>query len=788
MLQMLPLLAPNLDLEALLSLCQANKQLKEQCLGLPDQLLQTIVQQALKLEPKMFFDSCQDPGAECLGSYCSSLAWLLGALSKRWGIMQLAARLDLQQALLAAEEDSAACYVLICAGARVTRALIRSSGSNMGPKAWANAYDQLSLSWNLPPLLHQLLMGSQELLTSTELEAVDSQLLFDLVSTSLKIRDDIVAHLLYVRPQQEAWLPEQVLELALLAAEQCSLWSLCRILSALPAAQQIGAQGYTQLLLLLFKCPYESSSREAAGLVLPHIQWGQQLVQEIKAAIRSKRSQCHRVVGCTACSLLDKAAQSAATLPLQLRIGLLEAATSAHQLAASSLLKVVSSSGDITETSDGMAAVGAGLRCWHRTCVYQSSFNQLLRQPAVQQLPLADVQQLLLQAVHSRRREGLQCLLEGLPAAQGITGEGLLQLLGEAIEYDSSPVDDSTCCSWELVDVLLTRCSRGPGELGVLGPGELQLLMVKCFNRDDDKTLRCLMKGFRAELKQLLYPAVFQLMRQAAAAKAPGCFVKLLKLVRHLEDVPLEVVKQVLPVLMGRSCSRRPLTLEAAVYGDCSSSSSCSACALLKAAAGELAAVDVWGVLMAAAREPVRYLHMQGLACLLGVDGLGEEQVEQLLMAAIEALPVPECKFEGDKKPPLLRKLEQLHGELLLNKQLPAAAVHRLMMACVGKALEGGVERLKEELELPGEGWKGELSAEEVKKLMGIAIRCNKPDWTGAFVAGGGSRECRPCLVVLAKLLPTLAAREQVEEGLRFERVEVRIKLRMPGYDSDSQQ
>ena len=768
--QVLPLLAPNLDLETLVSLCQASKQLHDQCLDLPDQLLQSIVQQALKQkEPKLLLHSIQDPN-----SCCSSLAWLLGALSKQWGIVQLAARLDLQQALLAAEGDSVACYILICAGARVTRALICSSGSNMGPKAWANAYDHLSLSWSLPPLLTQLLMGVEELITNPELPAVDSQLLFELVSASLKICDNDAVHLLLfpaLRPQREAWLPEQVLDLALLAAEQSEVLSLCSMLSTLPAAQQIGAQGYAQLLLLLFSSQYRHSFDEAADLVLPHVQWGQQLVGQIKAAVGLQPSQCQPGLGCTVCTLLRKAAQSAAALPIQLQIGLLEAATSARSRGATELLDVVASSRDITEMSDGIAAVQAGLHCWVKAPVYESYFKQLLQQPAVQQLPLAEVQQLLLQAVRSSCTEGLDCLIRGLPTAQEVTGEGLQQLLGEAIEHGSSPVDDPTCCSWLLVYVLVT------GRMRVLGPGQLQPLMIKCFKHDEEKALLCLMEGLPADARQLQPPAVFELMRQAVAAKAPGCFLMLRKLVRQLGDVPLDIVKQVLPMLMVSSCSRQGLTPAAVVDDDTYLGGSCLVCAVLKAVAGKLAAADVWEVLVAAAREPVPYLHMEGLACLPGVDELGDQKVEQLLMAAIEALPVGEWEEEQL----LLNKLEQLQEELLFNKQLPAAAVHRLMVACVGKAVEGGVGRLREELGLQGEGWEGGLSPEDVKQLMGIAVRCSKSGWSSGWVAGGRIIECRPCLLVLAKLLPTLAAKQLVEEGLRTERMEL---MRL-GYDSD---
>ena len=89
-------------------------------------------------------------------------------------------------------------------------------------------------------------------------------------------------------------------------------------------------------------------------------------------------------------------------------------------------------------------------------------------------------------------------------------------------------------------------------------------------------------------------------------------------------------------------------------------------------------------------------------------------------MAAIAARPVVGYREEHS----LLKKLEQLQGESLFNKQLPAAAVHRLMVACVGKAVEGGVGRLREELRLQGEGWCGELSQEQFKQLLGVAVMC----------------------------------------------------------------
>ena len=97
-------------------------------------------------------------------------------------------------------------------------------------------------------------------------------------------------------------------------------------------------------------------------------------------------------------------------------------------------LGVVASLGNIVAYGDGINCCCGG---WvtvlgqHMGCHWD--FNQLLQQPSVQQLPLANPLELLLQAVRSSCREGLQCLLEGLPAAQEGTEEGLQLLLGEAV-------------------------------------------------------------------------------------------------------------------------------------------------------------------------------------------------------------------------------------------------------------------------------------------------------------------------------------------------------------------
>ena len=799
--QVLPLLAPNLDLISLVSLCFASKQLHDQCLNFSDQQLQSIVQQGLKQkEPKVSIYGHHNPGAalrtsswkdhlrpfavlkpDRCDSCCSSLAWLLGALSKRWGIMQLATRLDLQQALLAAEHDSPTCYTLIRAGARVTRHLILSSGCNDGPRAWAGAYFPLGLSGNLPPVLDLVLRGDVgHNLEAVDLQGVDSQLLFELAGAAYKIDDSglvyacLRATYTNLQYQPGAWSSEQVLELitlALIRAYKDSLLCLLRF----PAAQQITRSQYGDLLVMHLRAQQKAPMQELQARIvqhvrwkqqlvalLQHVQWDQQLVDQIAAAMKTQSSSkmpsakpCPRTC-CRICAVLRTIAVSAVGLPLKLQISLLCTATSTHMDAASALLQQVAASSDIVRATEGVAAVAAAIRCWpealsclpNRPGTYRCYFKQLLQQPAVQQLPLAEVQQLLLQAVRIKSREGLQCLLEGLPAAQEVTGEGLQQLLGEAIE-------GTNCSSSQQLVAVLVGCSLHAVQQ--LGPGELQLLIVKCLKQDHYRGLQCLLCGLKAAAEQLQFAAVCELMLQAAALQAQGSLLELLQRSRHLEDVPVAVLQQVLPVLMKRSCPGYLSTPADVVHGiPCNSSSSCITCSLLKAVAGKLSAADVREVLVAAATASVEQFHLEGLACLPGVDELGDEHVEQLLTAAIEAIGL------GREGQPLLRKLGQLQGELLFSRRLSsAAAVHRLMVACVGKAVEGGARWLRGELGLLRE-WEGELSHEQLKQLLGVAQ-------LGRVCGGnatGEAIECHACLLMLAKLLPSLREKQQVVDGL----------------------
>ena len=662
-----------------------------------------------------------------------------------------------------------ACFILIQAGARVTRALVRKSVAP-GLQSWVNAYRQLMVAWDLPDILIRVLRGVADYRTFGRLQNVDSELLFELVAAGHKVKSALPAEVILqspqLQPQREGWSSEQVLELTLLPLEQRHSRYLLPVLLRLPAALLITKQQYADLLILLLDCPRTEWVGRVAALVMSRVQWDQQLVDRLAAAVKlgSNEDSCRPHGSCTVCTVMEALSQSAADLPPQLLMGLLSA-TKCHEKASSALLGALGSSSGNTGAAGAVAAVAAGIRgrgrqLWNGE--YRQAFEQLLQQPAVQQLSVAEVQQLLLQAARSRCREGLECLLEGLPAAHEVTGGGLQQLLGAAIEGSGSLEGRASYRSLELVRELVGSSLPAVQQLGLK---ELQLPMVKCFQRDDHRALEFLVTYIRAAAEHLSCAAIYELMLQAAASQASACLLKLLKQVPNVEDMPLAVLQQVLPVLMSCSCVKGALTpTVVAQDGAYTACRTCPVCSVLKAAAGKLAAADVWEVLVAAARAPVKDMHLEGFACLPGVDQLGEEQVEQLLLAAIEALPVGVWK--GQEEQSLLSKLEQLRDELLINKQLPSAAVHRLMVACVGKAVKGGVGRLREELGLQGEGWEGELSSEQLKQLVGVAVDCSVDRLTANCQPRRRSIECRPCLLVLVKLLPSFSEKQQVAEGL----------------------
>jgi hypothetical protein len=761
-------------MESLVSLCKASKQLQDQCLDYSDQQLQLIVHKALLQNQPKELSSARDLAADPSNCH-SSLAWLIGALSKRWGIVQLAARLDLQQALLAAEQDSLACHMLIRAGARITPELLRASDSIIGLIAWAETYEQLCLSYC--PIPHELMQAIQgDPFEYEQLVGLDDELLYDLLRVALLDANRFLIDMLVDATRVCQWLGwsvEMDFQLTVLALKRSNGHVLQHMFS-LPVAEHITGQQYSNLLVLLLSHGDGYWHLRTTRHIIQHVHWDDQLVEQISAAVESQVASSFTPCRyeCGICQVLQQiCSDSAATLPVQLQTSLLCAATGSHRDAACTILRHLARSEVMTEGADGRTAVAAALQSWPVEPIlkYRRYFKRLLLQPAVQQLPLGEVEQLLQQAAGSGCAEGLRCLLKALPAAEEVTVEGYYQLL-ELVVGNGTYRGRGRSCSKEEVLAVLLRCNLSSREPP--GAAQLQQLVLKCIENDEAKLVKCLLGGFKEAAQQLSPAAVYGLLLQAATSVV-DCFSALLDLVPQLEELPLEVLQELLPALMKHSCPRVKLTAatvrDHASYIDLDGARSCSVCSLLKAAAGKLAAADVWEVLVAAAKAQGESFHLGGLMHLPWVDDLADDQVEQLLLAAIEVRKGP--SFRRGHGQQLVWRLEQLQGELLLGRRLPSAAVHRLMLACVETAGSGRVGELREELGLPTKGWEGPLSQQQLEQLLQIAIADGLESGQG-MVRG----EASECVLVVARLLPSSTERQQVEDVLWAAGVQVSLR------------
>ena len=759
--EVLPLLAPHLDLPDLASLGQASKPLLAECLGLSEQELQCKLQQLLKEKKVKSFYSRTHLEND---SFYSSLAWLLAGLAKRWGIMQLAARLDLQQALLAAEGDAMACYILINYGARVTRPLLRMAGINAGPVNWVHAYRELKLCWSLPKIFFLALNSSSAL--QLDSQGLDSQLLFEVLAATLKSQVHplfIVAAILDAADAEELaqWSLQQVQELALLAAKVKCSGSLCLLMQH-PAAQLVSPESsfHSDLFVSMFQPGFEAYALDLLQLILPGVQWDQQLLDRVIAALgqQPQGEHCSLEAGhaCVVCKLLISVRSVASQrFTASVMIRLLRAARTFRSHTARTLLLLLA--GTVTEPEDAVAAVAAALNAGLSSSY--TEFKRLVGNSAVQGLPLPEVQQLLVQAAAAGCSTGLGTLAAFHSAAQELTGEGLQQLFGMVIEETSCSEGGSTASNSLLIETL---ANVGLPALKQLQQQEVQLLMAKCLRRDDGQALRRLIKVV-PEARRIPSAAICELMVQAAAAEAVACLLVLLQQVSHPEDLCLDVLRPVLPVLLRSCCGRKvasPSSVVGEVYPGCRVSS-CSVCSALEAASPQLEAADVWDLLMGAARSAVVPQHLEGLATLPGLDELTEQRVEQLLLGGIKGMGLEEQDVQSQ-----LKKLQLLKKVLNMNKlvQLPLVAVHRLMMACVGKAVEGGVARVKQELGLPEQGWEGSLGQEQVKQLLGVAVKCSCQ--VSHSEIRGQAADCRPCLLLLAEFLPSATEQLQLVRAL----------------------
>ena len=255
------LCCPHLPLQDVVSLCQSSKQVKSACLDQPDQQLQQWLQNAIKSHPgRLSLPDQQHRGLPTGGQIqlnllrprCAtthSICWLIRQCCRSWGLLPLASRLQLQKALLAAQDDPVLSALLISAGARVTEPLLISAAweGNPGPLVWVRLQQFLGVWSGLPELISdfcpekkkQPYMGKGILLLSAgyllDLAAV-------MWSKPALSRADILS---FVRDCCGRWLPQQhkkLLHLMISSIERGGLAYLHRSLS-----EPFWVQGLIQL-------------------------------------------------------------------------------------------------------------------------------------------------------------------------------------------------------------------------------------------------------------------------------------------------------------------------------------------------------------------------------------------------------------------------------------------------------------------------------------------------------------------------------------------------------------
>ena len=140
-----------LDLQAIISLSRTSKQLREHAIvsiAQQDNLLQRWLQKAITA-----VTSSTSPASR--QQHLGNIRWLLHQCSQKWGIIPLAARLDLQGALPAAKGHHLLVRLIIQAGARISQPLILAATNTPSsmPSTWLWAYKREGLATGLSAML-----------------------------------------------------------------------------------------------------------------------------------------------------------------------------------------------------------------------------------------------------------------------------------------------------------------------------------------------------------------------------------------------------------------------------------------------------------------------------------------------------------------------------------------------------------------------------------------------------------------------------------------------------------
>ena len=803
----LQILGTPFDLLGLVSTLKTSKGLLEDCWdSIPGQTLQQLLLDAVHNKPKTVhslapLDGLQqtqylhDAVASC--PYNSSISWLLRQCCKRWGIVSLATRLDLQAALREAKQDTILSVLFISAGARITLDSLFNHARPQAPAQWFQAYQVLGLSLDLPPLARTLcsyssygFYGMQLPLNKQSAAALQPEYLQQLSSQELlqyaKLTISIV-------PEEETCYalvgrmlsnftmisPEQLLEIMVQAAQAGRYLYCLRGLLQTPLAQEVPGEGYAELLQAMSLTTARATTardepalRDLIEVVIRRATWSGGLVD---AFDRNYRGECtgmgpsHRHAAqhhiCMRCLFFRVAAHGGPGPPLvpsELRMQLYTAALHSGRRhphgpeCALGLLRGVLTS---SEALVSLVSMHIELNSESR------HIRKLLDFSAAAVTPETLVQLLQL-AIASGHREALSEVLMKICSVWGaLSVEQIAGLLVSGREVVASDT------------AILTHIFRGVPLARKVPVDAAQQLISRCLKAgfSDPKKisqlslfLSTLPVATVREALQGLWPVVLGVDRKVqqqllvhlvpieCSLQCNSCCVEpskhKLEEGREVHEQQQQDQKREEHQKDQQQEQRQGTSGQRGQQDDHQQHQrvrkQCNVCTVLQEAGSSLPVEEVCTLLVTSALSWSSNNHVSGFRSVPAINQLGEQQAVRLLNLVLQRRSGPD--------PSRAPKLQQLL-EVLGPRHWAVAAVHKLMMAAV--AAGGGSrgwEEVQQLLQLPEgvigvggwEAWEGEFNKIQLQLLVERA-------------GGVGAGEC------VAVLMELLTPAGEDKEGLK---------------------
>ena len=459
----IPLLGPQFNLLGFVSTLKTSKSVLQECWdSIPDQQLQQLLQDAVHNKPKTVtsltpLDHVQQTQflhaavASCPSS--SSISWLLQQCCKRWGIVSVATRLDLQAALIEAKQDTILSVLFISAGARISLDLLLNHAHPQAPAQWFQAYQVLGLSLDLPPLARTLCsyssnsfngmqipnMQSAAGLQPQYLQQLSLQELLQYAKLTLSIVSEeetcyaLVGRLL---SNFTTISPEQLLEIMVQAARAGKYMYCLASLLQTPLAQAVPGEGYAELLQAMSLTRAHATTpgdkralRDVMTVVIRRVTWSGGLVHALACKFHGTctGTALPAFAGdiCMRCLLFVVVAYGDALVPSELRVQFYTAALHSghhHPSAPGLVLGLLRGGVGLTSSKAVVSAMSAQLELkvppFHIRALLDFSATAITPETLLQLLQLA--------IASDPTGAALSAIVTAIPSAWGLLSLGQL--------------------------------------------------------------------------------------------------------------------------------------------------------------------------------------------------------------------------------------------------------------------------------------------------------------------------------------------------------------------------